>query len=157
MTGVQTCALPIYAYRALYQCTDAELLAHASCWMATAPGCGNTAYNITNGDLIRWENLWPAFARAFGMEPGPQRHMRLASFMADKAPVWEAMVRKYGLAPHRYADIVSWPYGDFVFATGYDVISDTGKARRAGFHECVDTGARFLEIFDTYRRERIIP
>ena len=44
------------AYTALYQCTDAALLAKAVEWMATDPKCANQAFNITNGDLIRWQN-----------------------------------------------------------------------------------------------------
>ena len=50
------------AYTALYQCTDAALLAKAVEWMATDPKCANQAFNITNGDLIRWQNVWPKFA-----------------------------------------------------------------------------------------------
>jgi nucleoside-diphosphate-sugar epimerase len=145
------------AYSALYQCTDAELLARAMVWMATSPACANEAFNITNGDLIRWENAWPRFAQAFGIEPGAPRRISLAQTMADKAPLWQAIVEKHRLKPYRYAEIVSWRYGDFVFATDYDVISDMGKARRYGFCESLDTERRFLEIFESYRRERIIP
>jgi hypothetical protein len=53
------------AYTALYQCTDAALLAKAVAWMATDPKCANQAFNITNSDLIRWQNLWPRFASFF--------------------------------------------------------------------------------------------
>jgi nucleoside-diphosphate-sugar epimerase len=59
-------------YRALYQCTDAELLSRAVVWMATDSRCANEPFNITNGDLIRWENLWPKIAFYFGMEVGPR-------------------------------------------------------------------------------------
>src|SRR5262245_34587734 len=50
------------AYSALYQVTDADLLAHATVWAATTPACANEVFNITNGDYFRWANLWPAFA-----------------------------------------------------------------------------------------------
>lgn len=60
-------------YTALYQCTDSGLLARAMVWMATTPKCANEAFNITNGDLIRWEHSWPKIARYFGMETGPRR------------------------------------------------------------------------------------
>jgi len=74
------------AYAALYQCTDAALLAKAVEWMATDPSCANQAFNITNSDLIRWQNLWPKFADFFGMELAPPRHINLARSMADKGP-----------------------------------------------------------------------
>jgi hypothetical protein len=51
----------------------------------------------------------------------------------------------------------SWPFGDFVFAWDYDVIADTSKSRRAGFHEYVETEAMFLRIFRDLREQRLIP
>lgn len=144
-------------YRALYQCTDSGLLARAIVWMATTPGCANQAFNITNGDLIRWENTWPKIAEYFGMEAGPRRQISLVKTMADKAPVWDRIVKKHGLRRFRYEEIVLWPYGDFVFTPEYDVISDTGKARRFGFHECVNTEEMFFRIWNEMRKDRIIP
>ena len=144
-------------YRALYQCTDSGLLARAMVWMATTPGCANQAFNITNGDLIRWENTWPKIARYFGMQTGPRRQISLVNYMADKAPVWDRIVKKHGLRPFSYREIVSWPYGDFVFTPPYDIISDTGKARRFGFHESVDTEEMFFRLWNEMRAERIIP
>ena len=95
-------------YTALYQCTDSGLLARAMVWMATTPGCANQAFNITNGDLIRWEHTWPKIARYFGMEVGPRRRISLVQFMADKGPVWDRIVARHGLRPYAYKDIVSW-------------------------------------------------
>ena len=145
------------AFRALYQCTEAGLLARAMTWMATTPACANQAFNITNGDLIRWENLWPQLAAFFDVTPGPVRGIRLATAMAGKGPLWDETVHRHGLLPHRYDEIVSWPYGDAVFSSGWDIVSDTGKARRAGFADCVDTEAMFLDLFASYRARRIIP
>ena len=144
-------------YSALYQCTDSGLLARAMVWMATTPGCANEAFNITNGDLIRWENTWPKVARYFDMETGPRRHISLAKYMADKGPVWDRIVAKYGLRPFAYQEIVSWPYGDFVFTPQYDIISDTGKVRRFGFHESVETEEMFFRLWNQMRADNIIP
>lgn len=145
------------AYRALYQCTDAGLLARAMTWMAREPACANQAFNVVNGDYIRWENLWPVFARHFGLEPAPPLAINLARTMADKAPLWDRIVARHGLIPHRYQDIVAWPYGDIVFATGHDIVSSMSKTWRAGFREVVDTEAMFLALFESYRSTRIIP
>jgi hypothetical protein len=80
------------AYSALYQCTDAALLAKTIEWMATEPKCANQAFNITNSDLIRWQNIGPKFADFFGLELAPPRHISLARVMADKG---------YGMASSR--------------------------------------------------------
>ncbi len=145
------------AYRAMYQCTDARLLAQAMTWMATEPKCAGEAFNVTNGDYIRWTNLWERFARYFGMEPGPVRSVRLSQAMADKAPVWARVVARHGLVPTPYEQTALWPYGDFVFNAGYDIMSDTSKLRRFGFWETLDTGEMFLRLFDHLRRSRIVP
>jgi len=144
-------------YRALYQVTDATLLARAMVWMATEPRCANEAFNITNGDLIRWENFWPRMAAYWDMEVAQRRPIRLAQAMADKGPLWDDIVSRAGLRPTAYSDLVSWAYGDFVFASDFDIISHTGKCRRYGFQECEDTEAMFFRLWDAYRAARILP
>jgi len=145
------------AYTALYQCADAALLAKAVEWMATDPKCANQAFNITNGDLIRWQNVWPKFANFFGMELAPPRHINLTRSMADKGPIWDGIVEKNGLQKYRFEEIAAWGYPDGVFASDYDIVSDTSKARRFGFHDLVDTEGMFLRMFSDFRRDRIIP
>jgi hypothetical protein len=145
------------AYTALYQCTDAALLAKAIEWMATEPKCANQAFNITNGDLIRWQHVWPKLADFFEMDLAPQRYISLARVMADKAPVWDRIVAEHGLKAHRYREIVAWGYPESVFASDYDIVSNTGKARRFGFQDSVDTEEMFLRMFAEFRRSRVIP
>jgi nucleoside-diphosphate-sugar epimerase len=145
------------AYSALYQCTDAALLAKAVEWMATDPKCTNQAFNITNGDLIRWQNLWPEFAKFFDMEPASPRHINLVRSMADKGPIWDRIVESHGLQKYRFGEVAAWSYPDNVFASDYDIVSDTSKARRFGFHDLVDTAEMFLRMFSDFRRDRIIP
>jgi nucleoside-diphosphate-sugar epimerase len=144
-------------YRALYQCTDSSLLARGVTWMSTASACANQAFNLTNGDLIRWENLWPRFARYFGTDEGPPLHLNLARTMAEKGPVWDAIVAAHGLQKIPYETIVSWNYADFVFSAGYDIASNMTKAREYGFHDVVDTEKMFFRLFDELRANKIIP
>jgi nucleoside-diphosphate-sugar epimerase len=145
------------AYHSLIEMTDAGLLARATVWAATEPRCANEAFNINNGDIFRWSEMWPQIAAAFGLEAAPPLPMPLADVMADKEPLWNRMVEEHGLASHRYAEVSSWRFGDFVFGWDYDVIADGSKARRLGFHEFVDTREMFLRIFDDFRQRKVIP
>lgn len=145
------------AFRKLYQVTDSELLAECMLWCATAPAARNEVFNITNTDYFRWENLWPSFARAFGMEPGGVQTIRLAEFMTDKGPLWADMQRRHGLRPIPYEELVSWPFVDYCLTRDYDVMSDTLKIRKAGFTDCLDSEAMFLRLFDEFRAMRVIP
>ncbi|WP_091676827.1 SDR family oxidoreductase [Amycolatopsis marina] len=145
------------AYDSLLEMTDAGLLARATVWAATDKRCGNQAFNINNGDLFRWSELWPKIARYFDLEVAPPLPMSLEAAMADKEPLWDTMVAKFGLEPNSYRDVSSWAFGDFVFSWDYDVLADGSKARRFGFHEFVDTEKMFMSIFDDLRGRRIIP
>ena len=145
------------AFRSLYQVTDSELLAACMHWCATSPAARDEVFNITNTDYFRWENLWPGFARAFGMEPGGVQTIRLAEFMADKGPLWAEMQKKYDLVPIPYEQLVSWPFVDYCLTRDYDVMTDTIKIRKAGFHLCEDSEEMFARLFAEFRRMRVIP
>ncbi|MBI1396778.1 MAG: NAD-dependent epimerase/dehydratase family protein [Betaproteobacteria bacterium] len=145
------------AYRAIYQVTDADLLAEAMVWCGTSPAAANEVFNVTNGDFFRWENLWPAFAAFFDIPLGPVQTIRLTEFMADKGPLWERMVAKYGLRPIPYADIAAWPFVDYVFGTDWDVMTDTLKIRLAGFPGALRSDGMFLRQFRQFRDMRVIP
>ncbi len=145
------------AYDRLLEMTDAGLLARATVWAATTEACANQAFNINNGDLFRWSEIWPRIARFFDMEAGPGLPMPLATMMADKAGLWAALQARHGLAAHAYADLSPWPFVDFVFSWDYDMFADGTKARRFGFAEHVETEAMFMGIFAELRRRRVIP
>jgi nucleoside-diphosphate-sugar epimerase len=145
------------AYDKLLEMTDAGLLAKATVWAATDPRCANQAFNINNGDLFRWDDMWPKIAKFFDLEVASPLSMSLDVVMADKEPLWNEMIEKYGLEPHPYKDVSSWAFGDFVFSWDYDMFADGSKARRFGFHEYVDTEEMFLNILADFRRNRIIP
>ncbi|WP_419701000.1 SDR family oxidoreductase [Mucilaginibacter sp. NFX135] len=145
------------AYDKLMEMTDAGLLAKATVWAATNPTCANQAFNINNGDLFRWNEMWPKIARYFDMEIAPPLQMPLQTVMADKAPIWEKIQEKYGLEKHYYQDVSYWGFGDFVFSWDYDFFADGSKARRFGFHEYVDTEQMFKDLFDEFRRKKVIP
>jgi nucleoside-diphosphate-sugar epimerase len=145
------------AYDHLLEMTDAGLLARATVWAATDPRCANQAFNINNGDLFRWSEMWPRIARYFDLEVAPPLPLSLETVMADKAPLWQNMIARHALADTPYRDVSSWRFADFVFSWDYDMFGDGAKARRFGFHDYVETEAMFYRIFDDLRQRKIIP
>ncbi|HET9378872.1 MAG TPA: SDR family oxidoreductase [Chthoniobacterales bacterium] len=145
------------AYDRLIEMTDAGLLARATLWAATEQRCANQAFNINNGDLFRWNEMWPKIARFFEIDIAPSLPMSLDVVMADKEPLWNAMIAKYRLDPNPYRDVSSWRFGDFVFSWDYDMFADSSKARRFGFHDYVDNEAMLLNIFADFRLREVIP
>jgi len=145
------------AYRALYQVTSAEILAKATVWAGRSPAANNEIFNITNGDYFRWQHLWPCIAGMFDMPVADPVPTPLSVYMADKEPLWDAIVNKYGLRPIPYNQAASWPFADAIFRLEYDNITSTIKARRAGFHDCIDTEDMVRDFLKELRTERIIP
>jgi nucleoside-diphosphate-sugar epimerase len=145
------------AYDALYQVTDAELLARATVWAGSEARADGEIYNVTNGDQLRWRHLFPAFARHFAMEYADPQPVPLTEAMADRRDVWERLVARHGLVDTPYEDLVRWEFGESIFTSGFDNVSSTIKLRRAGFADCLDTEHRFLELFHRLAADRVIP
>jgi hypothetical protein len=126
-------------------------------WAAESDLCNGQGFNITNGDFNRWQNVWPRLAEFFRMPYAPPQRFPLTQFMSDKGPVWDAMVRKHDLLDYSFRDAASWQFGEAVFNLEYDVMSDTTKARRFGFHEAMDTEEMLLRLFAQFQEMRFIP
>ena len=144
-------------WTAVSECTDASQLARAMVFLATSRQAHNQAFNVTNGDLFRWCHVWPKLAAALDVRPGTVRTMSLAKWMADKEPVWQRIVARHGLRPSRMDEVVLWPFGDFLFGVGHDLISSMTKIRQAGFHDTVDSEAMLLDMLSQYRAARLLP
>jgi nucleoside-diphosphate-sugar epimerase len=145
------------AYDSLIEMTDAGLLSRATVWAATDPRAGNQAFNISNGDLFRWNEMWPKLADHFDLKVAPPLPMNLQTVMADKAEIWDEIVARHQLAPTPYQQVSSWAFGDAVFSWDYDLIADGSKARRLGFHDHIQTDTMFCELFDQLRERKLIP
>ncbi|MGG3642183.1 SDR family oxidoreductase [Bacillus gobiensis] len=145
------------AYRALVQITDASLLAHASVWAAVQDHTAFEIFNITNGDLFRWEQLWPKFASFFEMDYAPVQTIPLTDMMPLQKGVWEEMVENYQLQPVPFEKAAAWPFADFIFGSEHDVISDTTKIKQFGFHEVADSEKIFLDLFAEFKERKLIP
>ena len=86
MQGVER-ALPLPrpapGYEVLVNVTDARLLAQGQAYVATHAGTNGEIYNLTNGDVFRWKQLWPRFAQYFGVAVDEPQPFSLAEYMAD--------------------------------------------------------------------------
>lgn len=145
------------AFTSIYQATDADLLAKAMVWMSTTPRCANEAFNITNGDFFRYQNMWPVFARHFGLPAGGVETVDVPTRMEGSERLWDRMVEKYGLQRHPLSQLVNWNFANYAFSNDWDVMSDTTKCRKYGFLEFIDSEEMFLDQFRALQREKIIP
>src|SRR6266851_5340214 len=76
------------------QAVDVDLLARAIGWAGEADAARNEAFNVTNGDVFTWENVWPAIAEALDMKPGGAVPVSLAETHPQWVAPWDALRRK---------------------------------------------------------------
>ena len=148
---------PEGAFTSLTQLTSTDILSRAITWMATSDEAENQAFNVANGDLVRWCHLWPKLALAFRIPCGTVRPLRLADVMADKEPVWRRITESQGLEDRPLSTIANWAYADATLERSWDEIMSTIKARMSGFDGCIDSDAAFFDLLERYRAARLLP
>ena len=148
----------------IFEMVDVDLLARSMEWAATTAACRNEIFNITNGDVFMWPEVWPSIADALGMKAGAPEPMSLAQEVPKHAAEWAAIVCKHGLAaPADMHEFVgeSFSLADFSFAHGarnpQPIIVSTIKARQAGFHDCIDTEDMLRKWFRRFQELKLLP
>ncbi len=143
---------------------DVDLLARAIGWAGEADSARNQTFNVTNGDVYVWENLWPAIARALGMDAGEPVPRSLHAYCREHAGIWEHVRQKYGLRSPALEKFVgpSLQYCDFSMRYGDEApgpagIVSTIKLHAAGFHEVMDTEDMFRKWIGHLQDNRLLP
>jgi nucleoside-diphosphate-sugar epimerase len=146
------------------QAVDVDLLARAIAWAGEADAARNEAFNVTNGDVFTWENVWPAIADALDMKPGDAVPLSLAKTYPQWIAPWDAIRRKHDLiAPGLEAFVgLSFQYADYSMRygqteSGPPSIVSTVKINKAGFTEMMDTEDMFRKWFRQARSSRLLP
>jgi hypothetical protein len=146
------------------QAVDVDLLARAIAWAGEAAAARNEAFNVTNGDVFTWENIWPAIADALDMKPGKSVPLALAQEYRKWIAPWDELRRKHNLISPDLESFVglSFQYADYSMRhgqaqTGPPSIVSTVKINQAGFTEMMDTEAMFQKWFRQARSQRLLP
>ncbi|MEQ9124875.1 MAG: SDR family oxidoreductase [Alphaproteobacteria bacterium] len=145
------------------EATDSRLLARAVAWAADNAAANDQTFNITNGDVLIWPNLWPTVCDYFGVEPGEPEPQILADTMPAMEDVWAGMVARHDLRPHTLAELVggSWQFLDRAMRAGAEAappsLVSTIKLRQAGFGDCLDTEDSLRYWFSEMQANRLLP
>jgi nucleoside-diphosphate-sugar epimerase len=146
-------------WESLTDVTDARMLARHLLWAATTESAWDQDFNIVNGDVFRWNWLWPIVANYFAVPAvqfdGVERP--LEKQMADAGPLWAGIAEQHGLVERDINRLASWWHTDADLGRPMEVVTDMTKSRKAGFLDYQSTVDSFTELFDRLRAERIIP
>jgi nucleoside-diphosphate-sugar epimerase len=143
--------------------SDSRLIASAVEFAGTHAVADNETYNVVNGDVLVWQDVWPAIAAHFGMEVGEPQPLQLAREMPRHADIWAALVDRHGLQPLPLDRLLgsSWQFADRNLGYGLDHPNDRVvspiKLRQAGFAGCTDTEDAILHWLSRMQRAKVLP
>jgi nucleoside-diphosphate-sugar epimerase len=148
----------------VWEAVDTRLVANALAWGAESPNAVGETFNLTNGEVFEWRNIWPSMADVLGVEVGPDRPVQVAEFLPANAELWDKIIEKYDLRPVPMSELVgeSHHYADFCFAYGADQLPppafvSTVKIKQAGFTEAMDTEASFCHWLQVLIDRKVLP
>jgi len=149
------------AWDKLREFTSAKLLARAAIWMSSDPTRENQAWNVTNGELYRWCELWPLLAKYFDMPwegPQGQEPKKISEIIRDPAHEWHAIAERYHLSENSKAEkMCTWPMLEQYCSAPFDFVTSNGKRINAGLTDWLDSARMFTSFFNELRENRIIP
>jgi nucleoside-diphosphate-sugar epimerase len=146
------------------QAVDADLLARSMAWAGEAMVARNEIFNVANGDVYCWQNIWPAIADALGMRPGEAVPLSLEADILPREAEWKRIRDKHDLVAPDLKTFVglSFQYADYQMGFGRTrpappSFSSTIKLMQAGFHEVMDTEIMFRKWFRRFQDARLLP
>src|SRR6202795_376873 len=144
-------------WNALQETCDAELFGRAALWALGEEKTRNEIFNVSNGDVYRWRQMWGELAAFYEIPVAEPLAMSTVSEMSEKAPLWNAIVEQYGLFPTPYEQIANWAFVDYMLNFADETILSTIKIRQAGFTDCIDTHVSFRRQLGKLRKMQLIP
>jgi nucleoside-diphosphate-sugar epimerase len=146
-------------YEAVVDITDGRIIAKHLLWAATKLIARNNAFNIVNGEVFRWNWMWPKLAEHLGLAAAeyPGHAQPLEQQMADMEPVWDKIVAKYGLQKNPLNAVASWWHSDADLGRVIENFNDMTKSRDMGFTAYQNSVRSFTDAFDMFRSTKVLP
>jgi nucleoside-diphosphate-sugar epimerase len=148
----------------VWEAADARLVGDACRWAATAPEAIGQTFNLTNGEVFSWLDMWPALADSLGVEPGEPEPGSVAQYLQARSDVWDEIVARHDLQPISLSALVgeSHHYADLCFAVGAQhspppTFVSTVKIKQAGFTDTYNTQESFCHWLRDLRSRRVLP
>ncbi|KAM0968316.1 hypothetical protein ACFX2A_016983 [Malus domestica] len=148
------------AWNCYSDASDADLIAEQQIWAAVDPYAKNKAFNVNNGDVFKWKQLWKVLAEQFEIEEygfdEEGEKLSLAELMKVKEGVWEQIVKENQLEPMKLVEIGQWWLVDLVFG-GEGLMTSMNKSKEHGFLGFRNSGNSFVSWIDKLKAFKIVP
>jgi nucleoside-diphosphate-sugar epimerase len=146
------------------QIVDARLVGSAARWAATAEAARGEHFNLTNGEVFSWPQIWTVVGRLLGHEPAPPSSLSLAEFLPSRAQIWARIVEQHKLRPLPLGELLgqSHFYADYTFGFGArtttpPALVSTIKVKQAGFGDVMNTDESVTHAIRRLIERQILP
>lgn len=148
----------------VWEAVDVRLVGDACVWAATNDCAQGETYNLTNGEVFMWRDMWPAIADVLGVETGPDEPLSLAEYLSSRADKWDEVVHKHNLQPIKLPALLgeSHYYADMCFVCGANeppppTFVSTVKIKQAGFTDTYNSEASFCHWLRDLQTRNVLP
>lgn len=148
----------------VWEVVDVRLVGGAIRWAAETPAASGETYNLTNGEVFSFRDMWPALAATLGVECGPDEPLLLAEYIPANADVWQRVVKRHGLRDIPLDALLgeSHFYADMCFASGMDeppppTFVSSIKIRQAGYTATWNSEDSFCYWLADLMARKILP
>ncbi len=146
------------------EAVDTRLIGDACAWAADNRQVWNEHFNLTNGEVFSWKDLWPALADFLHVKPGPDKPLSLAEYLPSQAGTWARIVQTQGLRSLTMPQILGESHHSADARFGYGLKAapapafvSTVKVRSAGFNQVYDTEASIRHWLTVLADRKILP
>ena len=148
----------------VWEAAVARLVGGALLWAAESPNAVGETFNLTNGEVFSFRDMWPAMAETLGVETGPDEANSLAEYIPAHADVWQRVVERHKLRSIPLDDLLgeSHFYADMCLNYGANespppIFVSTVKIRDAGFTKAWNTEDSFCDWLKDLIDRKILP
>jgi nucleoside-diphosphate-sugar epimerase len=148
----------------VWEAADTRLVAAALCWAAETPAAAGETFNLTNGEVFSFRDMWPTLATTLGVDIGADEPIKLAEYIPAHTAVWQQVVERHDLQRIPLSELLgeSHFYADMCFAYGAEqppapVFVSTVKIHQAGFGMVWNTQESFCYWLDDLVARRVLP
>ncbi len=148
----------------VWEAVDVRLVGDACVWAANAANAAGETFNLTNGEVFLWRDMWPAIADTLGVELGPDEPSSVAAYLGARESQWQEIVARYDLQPIPLWVLLgeSHFYADLCFACGAETppaptFVSTVKIKQAGFTATCNSEESFCFWLRDLQERRVLP
>ena len=148
----------------VWEAVDARLVGRACVWASTASTAVDQTFNLTNGEVFSWRDMWPQLAQTLGVRLGEDEPIDLAAYLNQHQGTWQEIVARHRLRDLSLAELMgeSHHYANLCLNCGNaqtppPTFVSTIKIKQAGFTEVAHTEESFCHWLRVLQQANILP